>query len=98
MNYRTILTGLVLLAVTALPAAAADGEYTDMDISDAVEDEFLFDPAVPYNDIDVEVTEGIVMLTGRVIAHFIHRPWIVALLQAILLYALILPQGVLFSF
>ena len=41
---------------------------------------------------------GIVILTGRVIAHFIRQPWIVALLQSILLYALILPQGVLFAF
>jgi hypothetical protein len=41
---------------------------------------------------------GIVLLTGKVLSHFIHRDWIIAILQAVLLYALVLPQGVLFAF
>jgi len=40
---------------------------------------------------------GIVLLTGKVLSHFIHRDWIIAILQAVLLYALVLPQGVLFA-
>ena len=40
---------------------------------------------------------GLVLLSGKVLNHFIHRLWLVSLLQAALLYALILPQGVLFA-
>ena len=39
----------------------------------------------------------IVILTGKLLDHFIRSPLMVALLQALLLYALILPQGVLFA-
>jgi hypothetical protein len=41
---------------------------------------------------------AIVLLMGRLLKHFIHQSWIISLLQAALLYALILPQGVLFVF
>jgi hypothetical protein len=41
---------------------------------------------------------SIVLLMGRLLKHFIQQSWIVSLLQAALLYALILPQGVLFAF
>ena len=41
---------------------------------------------------------AIVLLMGRLLKHFIHQSWIISLLQAALLYALILPQGVLFAF
>jgi pimeloyl-ACP methyl ester carboxylesterase len=41
---------------------------------------------------------AIVLLIGRSLNYFIHQTWIVNLLQAALLYALILPQGVLFAF
>jgi pimeloyl-ACP methyl ester carboxylesterase len=41
---------------------------------------------------------GLVLLAGKVINQFIHKPCLVSLLQAVLLYALILPQGVLFAF
>jgi pimeloyl-ACP methyl ester carboxylesterase len=44
------------------------------------------------------LTLAIILLTGKTLSHFIRRRWMVALLQAILLYALILPQGVLFAF
>ncbi len=41
---------------------------------------------------------AIILLTGRALAFFVRRHWLIAILQAILLYALILPQGVLFAF
>lgn len=62
-----MLTPLVLVIVLgfgALPALAQ--EMNDRNISDAVEDEFLFDRAVPLNEIDVTTHEGIVTLSGRV--------------------------------
>jgi osmotically-inducible protein OsmY len=56
--------------VMALPAAssvwAVQQEMTDQKIADAIEDEFLFDPAIPSNDIDVNVIEGIAKLKGSV--------------------------------
>jgi osmotically-inducible protein OsmY len=49
----------------ALGAPAAAGEMmADPEITDAVEDEVLFDPAVELNNVDVETTEGVVTLTG----------------------------------
>jgi pimeloyl-ACP methyl ester carboxylesterase len=41
---------------------------------------------------------AIVLLLGRLLKLFIQQSWIISLLQAALLYALILPQGVLFAF
>jgi pimeloyl-ACP methyl ester carboxylesterase len=41
---------------------------------------------------------GMVLLTGRLLKHFIRPYWVISVLQAVLLYALILPQGVLFAF
>ena len=38
------------------------------------------------------------LLTGNLLKHFIHNDFLVALLQAVLLYALIMPQNVLFAF
>jgi osmotically-inducible protein OsmY len=55
---------LTLPLLIASQAQAAD--MTDQRISDAVEDELLFDPAVPLNDIDVVTHEGIVTLSGDV--------------------------------
>jgi pimeloyl-ACP methyl ester carboxylesterase len=40
----------------------------------------------------------IVLLTGKAMTHFLHASWLIAILQAVLLYALVLPQGVLFTF
>jgi len=61
-------------AVVALSAATAFApkaygaakEPTDSEITLAVNDEFLFDLAVPSNDIDVETKLGVVTLTGKV--------------------------------
>ena len=41
---------------------------------------------------------ALTLLTGDLIKVFIHKSWVVALLQSVLLYALILPQNVLFAF
>ena len=41
---------------------------------------------------------ALTLLTGKVLNHFIQKLWLVSVFQAILLYALILPQGVLFVF
>jgi osmotically-inducible protein OsmY len=60
---------IVMLAVTlvTLPATGApQKELTDQNISDAIEDELLFDSAVPANKIDVRTNEGIPTLTGTV--------------------------------
>ena len=40
----------------------------------------------------------IVIQTGSILARYIKKAWIIAALQSVLLYLLILPQGVLFTF
>jgi len=60
------IVSLILLSAVAPPAGAADREISDPAITDAVEDEFFFDRAVPFNDLDVSSNEGIVTLTGDV--------------------------------
>ena len=47
-------------------AAAQDSEITDTGIRDAIENEYLFDTAAPSDRIDLDVTNGIVTLTGKV--------------------------------
>lgn len=54
-----------LFAFGAAQAMAGEA-MSDMDITEAVEDEFLFDQAVELNQIDVDTNEGIVTLTGSV--------------------------------
>lgn len=67
-HWRTHLA-IGLMAVMLLGGAAVagtDGKLSDKAITHAVEGEFVFDSAVPYNDIDVGTREGIVTLRGRV--------------------------------
>lgn len=59
-----ILWVVVVVSALALPTAAAE-KMTDQNISDAVENEFLFDRAVPSNNIDVRSNEGIITLSGK---------------------------------
>lgn len=80
MNLNTIrhnrhgplaLAAFLALAMTASAAVSAFGGTMDAVLNDnniraSIEDEFLFDRAVPLNDIDVTVTDGIASLTGRV--------------------------------
>jgi hypothetical protein len=40
----------------------------------------------------------IVIQTGSILKRYIKKAWVIAALQSILLYLLILPQGVLFTF
>jgi len=72
---RTIIRGpmtlsvvilVMILALVAVPALAAKPQVTDMSITDAVEDELVWDSAVPALLIDVMTTDGIVTLSGSV--------------------------------
>lgn len=67
-DWRTRLAiGLLAAMLLGGPAVAGtDARLSDRSVTDAVEDEFIFDSAVPYNDIDVETREGIVTLKGTV--------------------------------
>lgn len=66
--YALIAVSIIALvfAISPLSVQAADQPLSDQGISDAVEDELLFDQAVPSNRIDVQVKEGVVRLTGTV--------------------------------
>ncbi len=60
--------GGVVLASPPVPANAQlyDGQIVqDSSISDAIEDEYLFDPTIPYDRIDVTTKQGVVTLDGR---------------------------------
>lgn len=62
-----LLAAFVLLAAILVSAgAAAAAAPTDGDVTEKVEQEILFDPAAPANDIDVATTSGIVTLRGTV--------------------------------
>ncbi|MDQ8198831.1 BON domain-containing protein [Pelagicoccus enzymogenes] len=54
-----------ILAIQAHAAQKVKNSLEDSDITRAVEEELLFDQAVPYNDIDVHTLTGIVSLTGE---------------------------------
>jgi len=65
---RYILFVFLAVLAFAIPAHAAKKPLTDIAITDAVEDEMLFDPGIsPAPDIiDVETKDGIVTLSGTV--------------------------------
>jgi osmotically-inducible protein OsmY len=72
---RTIIGGsmilsavipVMMLALVAMPAVASKPQVTDMSITDAVEDELVWDSAVPALLIDVMTADGIVTLRGSV--------------------------------
>ncbi|MGD8936812.1 MAG: BON domain-containing protein, partial [Thiogranum sp.] len=57
----------LILALAGLPAIGrASAFIADTDIVDHVEHEFSFDPAVPFDTVDVSSERGIVTLTGTV--------------------------------
>jgi osmotically-inducible protein OsmY len=64
--------GLVAAALVALSLAATEGSFageketTDPAVTDAVEDELVFDRSIFANDIDVRTEDGIVHLIGIV--------------------------------
>ncbi len=55
----------LLLWPGSLSADEAPKEIDDFEITDAVENEFLYDRFVPFNDIDVTTSQGIVTLSGE---------------------------------
>lgn len=56
----------ILLFLTPAAAQASPPAFTDDAILQAIEGEFLTDPEVPFNPIDVTVVRGVVTLTGEV--------------------------------
>jgi osmotically-inducible protein OsmY len=54
------------LASTAAFAADPERRATDPAVTAAVADELMYDPAVPYSKIDLDVRQGVVTLTGEV--------------------------------
>lgn len=62
---RTI-TAVVLMAVMMLGGVAfANPDLNDQTITNAVENEILYDQAVKLNNVDISVTNGVVTLTGE---------------------------------
>lgn len=57
---------LLISLLIAAPHAWGAPSMTDADITIKVEEELLFDPAVPANAINVSTSEGVVTLTGVV--------------------------------
>lgn len=58
-----VIVGLLGFAGTGI---GAERKLADPSIRDAVEDEFLLDPAVSFNEVNVKVSDGIVTLSGTV--------------------------------
>jgi osmotically-inducible protein OsmY len=60
-----ISTGLLCVQMATM-ASAAEPTMTDQGVVDAIDNEFLFDRAVPSNEIDVSIADGVVTLIGEV--------------------------------
>lgn len=56
----------VLAQAAALVLTQTQAPLADADIRNHVEGTLLFDPAVPYDRIEVHIPDGIAMLTGSV--------------------------------
>jgi len=64
---RHHVTALVTMVTIAwMASSAVANNMTDANIADAIEDEYIFDSAVPFNDIDVSCIDGVVTLNGQV--------------------------------
>lgn len=61
-----LIVGLAGLSPAATVLAQASEQMTDQSISDKIDDELLFDQGVVSTKIDVETSDGIVTLTGKV--------------------------------
>jgi len=59
-------TMLLLFTIASQRLWAQNKDIEDKNVTTAIETEFWKDPAVAYNQIDVETNEGIVMLSGSV--------------------------------
>ncbi|MDF1571218.1 MAG: BON domain-containing protein [Bacteroidales bacterium] len=60
------LTLIITMLFTGFVLINGQTKPDDIDIVDAIENEFIFDHAVNNNKVDVTVTNGIVELTGTV--------------------------------
>ncbi|MBN1687907.1 MAG: BON domain-containing protein, partial [Candidatus Omnitrophica bacterium] len=60
------LVSLLMLGLVVVPVYAAQMVMRDQAISDAIEDEILFDHAVAIGPLDISTHEGIVTLSGTV--------------------------------
>jgi osmotically-inducible protein OsmY len=58
------VVALAIAVLLAGPAVAGAQEMTDQAIADKIDDELIYDRAVPSDAIDVTVNEGVVTLTG----------------------------------
>ena len=65
-SFTLWLSVLLVMAGITLTLHATENETTDKSIGDAIEDELMFDRVVNLNNIDIEVNNGIVDLTGKV--------------------------------
>ncbi len=65
-SVAALTAAVALLALGASLRPAWAQEFTDADITAAVEREFLADATVPFNLVDVATDRGIVTLTGQV--------------------------------
>lgn len=67
MGCGSLMLGVALLSLVAsVRTASARTAFGDADITLAVERQFMHDPAVPFNGIDVNTENGIVRLSGQV--------------------------------
>jgi len=70
MRRTSVFSGIVLaltigLLLPSSPAMAA-ADIGDIQITDAVENEIMFDQAVPLANIDVDTADGVATLSGSV--------------------------------
>lgn len=64
-HIRCLMTAIAVTCILPWTASPVSAAQNDTKISDAIEDEYLFDRIIPINDIDVETIDGIVTLNGR---------------------------------
>jgi osmotically-inducible protein OsmY len=63
---RTGFRAVVAIGALGMVAGAAAQSISDTEIMTAVEREYLYDDAVPFNRIDVHSEDGVITLTGQV--------------------------------
>ncbi|MBD3267772.1 BON domain-containing protein [bacterium] len=64
LNQKTILLSVVIMVFGSVGGVVQAQNLTNQSIQDAIEDEFIFDPAVRAHPIEIEVHDSIVTLTG----------------------------------
>ena len=66
MNTLKKITFIAVMILLGAVSASAQTALEDINIQDAIEDQFRLDHAVNANNIDISVSDGIVELTGKV--------------------------------